>query len=212
MEKSRLLSSLKLFLVSVAAVRAFSPVANVKSSHSSSALSSEPPSQHDVDEDRRVKMLKRSDFFAAVGTFVTGAIVSRVEPSHAANVNPSSSMYLSEEIKTLDFSLPSSYDSINSLKASAKALGVEDAPEDATTKIKAPKKKKEESSGGGGLGSVLPSMKKSGPSKKPPKEKVKKPKPVKEAPAAKEEFETMDMGLPSYSDSTGSKGKSVFAL
>jgi hypothetical protein len=121
-------------------------------------------------------------------------------------------MYLSEEIKTLDFSLPSSYDSINSLKASEKALGVEDAPDDATTKTKAPKKKKEESSGGGGLGSVLPSMNKSGPSKKPPKAKVKKPKPVKEAPAAKEEFETMDMGLPSYSDSTGSKEKSVFAL
>ena len=88
MEKSRLLSSLKLFLVSVAAVRAFSPVANVKSSHSPSALSSVPPSQHDVDEGRRVKMPKRSDFLAAVGTFVTGAIVSKVEPSHAANVDP----------------------------------------------------------------------------------------------------------------------------
>jgi hypothetical protein len=123
-------------------------------------------------------------------------------------------MYLSEEIKTLDFALPTSYDSINTLKASEKALGVEDAPEAAASKTKEPKKKKEASSGGGGgLGSVLPSMNKSGSSKKsskPSKEKAKKPE--KEAPAPKVEFETMDMGLPSYSDSTGSKEKSFFAL
>ena len=123
-------------------------------------------------------------------------------------------MYLSEEIKTLDFSLPSSYDSINSLKADAKALGVIDAPE--PTAAKQPKKKSESSSGGNNpMGSVLPSMNKSGPKKsKPPKAaKEKPPKPQKApSPPKKEEFETMDFALPSYKDNVGGKEKSVFAL
>jgi hypothetical protein len=125
-------------------------------------------------------------------------------------------MYLSEEIKTLDFALPSSYDSLNDLKANEKALGVEDAPEPKEKGKQQPKRKAEASSGGNSpLGAVLPSMNKSGPSKKPPKpagEKPKKPVKEKAEPAPKVEVETMDLALPSYSDGTGTRGKSVFSL
>ena len=126
-----------------------------------------------------------------------------------------SSMYLSsDEIKTIDLSLPS-YDKINTLSADEKSLGFEDIPEPKEkTKVK-PKKKKEASSGGDNpMGAFLPSMNKSGPSKKskPPKEKVVKEKKKVEKEAPKVEFETMDIGLPSYSDSTGAKEKSVFSL
>jgi len=122
-------------------------------------------------------------------------------------------MYLSEaEIKTFDMSLPS-YDAINTLKVDDKALGVENAPEPAAMKTKQPKPKKESgSSGSSGMSSVLPSMNKSGPSKKkpkPPKKVVEKVEKV--APASKEEYETMDFSLPSYSG-TESKGKDFFAL
>jgi len=123
-----------------------------------------------------------------------------------------SSIYLSDEIKTFDLSMPS-YDSINTLKADEKALGVEDAPEPMSRTRNQPKKKSDGKSGG--LGSVLPSMNKSGPSNKPKpkakKEQVEKPKkPVKAEP--KEEYETMDMALPSYSESSVTKEKSVFSL
>lgn len=213
MEKSRLLSSLKFFLFYIAAARAFSPVA--KSKHGRvSALCSVQPSNNECDRGS-TKMIQRSDFLSLFGVFTSGAIVSSVEPVHAmATVNPSSSIYLSEEIKTLDFSLPSSYDSINSLKADEKALGVIDAPE--PTAAKQPKKKSESNSGGNNpMGSVLPSMNKSGPKKsKPPKAaKEKAPKPQKApSPPKKEEFETMDFALPSYKDNVGGKEKSVFAL
>ena len=121
-----------------------------------------------------------------------------------------SSLYISDEIKTIDMSLPS-YDSVNTLKTDEKALGFEDAPE---TKKSQPKKKS--SGDSGGMGSLLPSMNKSGPSnkakpakaaKKPAEKKAKKP--VEEP---KVEYETMDMALPSYSDSTAVKERSVFAL
>lgn len=123
-----------------------------------------------------------------------------------------SSMYLSEEIKTFDLSLPS-YDSINTLKVDDKALGVENAPEPAARAKKGPKPKKESGgdSGNSMLSSVLPSMNKSGPKPKVAK-KPKPEKPSKSAPAAKEEFETMDLSLPSYSENTGSKGKDFFAI
>ena len=68
----RLLSSLKLLLVYIAAARAFSPVA--RSEHGQvyrSALCAKMPS--------------RSNFLAVAGSFVTGAIVSSVEPANAAN-------------------------------------------------------------------------------------------------------------------------------
>lgn len=156
-------------------------------------------------------MPRRSDFLAFLGTVVTGSAVSSIaDPAYATvPLDVSSSMYLSEEIKTFDLSLPS-YDSINTLKADDKALGVEGAPEPAARAKKGPKPKKE-SGGDSMLSSVLPSMNKSGPkpkaAKKPKPEKASKP-----APAAKEEFETMDLSLPSYSDSTGSKGKDFFAI
>ena len=161
-------------------------------------------------------MTQRSEFVTMLGTFVAGTIASGMKPANAAVVpNPSSSMYLSEEIKTLDMSLPS-YDKASSLKADEQALGVEIPPE--PVRKKAPAKKKSEAGSGGGdspLASVLPSMNKSGPSKKaakPKKEIAEKPKKAKPEPAPKVEFETMDLGLPSYSDSTEKKEKSVFSL
>ena len=122
-------------------------------------------------------------------------------------------MYLSEEIKTFDLSLPS-YDAINTLKVDEKAMGIEGAPEPAAkTKTKQPKPKKE--AGSSGMSSVLPSMNKSGPSKKskPSKKAVEKvAKPKKENEAPKEEYETMDLSLPSYSKGTESKGKDFFSI
>ena len=109
-------------------------------------------------------------------------------------------------------SMPS-YDSINALKADDKALGVEDAPDPKSKTKSKPKKSSDGSSGG--LGSVLPSMNKSGPSKGPKPAKAKKeekPKKVKAEPAPKVEYETMDMALPSYSESSATKERSVFSL
>jgi len=220
MKNSRFLSSLKLFLLYIVAVRAFSPLAKSKHGRASpSALCSVRPSKNASDQGS-VKMPQRSEFLAVLGAFVTGAVVSSVEPAHATvtAANPSSSMYISDEITTLDFSLPS-YDSINTLKTNGKALGVEELPEPEKN-VKLPKKKAKESSGGNSpMGSVLPSMNKKGPAKsKPPKEavekakKVKKEKAEKAAPAPKIEAETMDFALPSYSESIGSKEKSIFKL
>jgi len=214
MENTRLLCSLYLCLIYIAAVSAFSPLAKSKCGLGCQSNLSVKASTFAGDEES-VKMPQRSEFLAILGTFVTGSIISSVEPAHATvTANPSSSMYLSDEIKTLDFSLPS-YDAVNTLKTDGKALGVEDVPEP-SAKTKLPKKKKEASSGGSNpMASVLPSMNKSGPKKKAkqPKEAAEKAKkPQKEAPAPKEEYETMDFGLPSYSESTGAKQKSVFAL
>lgn len=213
MEKARLLSSLKICLLYTAAVRAFSPVERGHLLYRS-ALSSVQPSKNAGDRGS-IKILNRIDFLSVAGSFVTGAIVSSVQPVEAAvTANPSSSMYLSDEIKTIDMSMPS-YDKVNTLKADEKALGVEDIPEPkGPPPKKQPKKKSEGSSGG--MGSILPSMNKSGPSNKPkPAKKAKKPvdkvqKSEKEEP--KFEFETMDMGLPSYSEGTAAKEKSVFAF
>jgi len=213
MEYTRLLCSLYLCLICVAAVSAFSPLAKSKCGLGCQSNLSVRASKFAGDEES-VKMPQRSEFLAVLGTFVTGSIISSVKPAYATvTANPSSSMYLSDEIKTLDFSLPS-YDAVNTLKTDEKALGVEDVPEPSKTKL--PKKKKEASSGGSNpMASVLPSMNKSGPLKKAkqPKESAEKAKkPKKEAPAPKEEYETMDFGLPSYSESTGAKQKSAFAL
>jgi len=128
--------------------------------------------------------------------------------------NIASSVYLAaEEIKTFDLSLPS-YDSINTLKADEKALGVEGAPEPAAKGSKKKAKIKSESSGGDSmLSSVLPSMNKSGPSKKPkPAKKEKAPKPERAEAPTKAEIETMDFSLPSYSKETEAKEKDFFAL
>jgi len=207
---------MKIFLLSVAAVGAFSPVAKIQRGNLAhrTALSSVEPSKY-AGDGGSAKMPNRGEFLAVLGSFVAGAVVSSVEPANAEVVsNPSSSIFLSEEIKTIDFSMPT-YDSINTLKQDDKALGVEDIPETRSAPKSKPKKKSEESSGGG-LGSVLPSMNKSGPSAKKPKPaKAKKEaeKPKKAAkPEPKVEFETMDMALPSYSENAAAPERSVFAL
>mmetsp|Transcript_8814 Transcript_8814/g.18301 ORF Transcript_8814/g.18301 Transcript_8814/m.18301 type:complete len:215 (-) Transcript_8814:170-814(-) len=213
----RLLTSLKIFLLSVAAVGAFSPVAKIQRGNLAhrTALSSVEPSKHAGDRGS-AKMPNRGEFLAVLGSFVTGAVMSSVEPANAEVMpNPSSSIFLSDEIKTIDFSMPT-YDSINTLKQDDKALGVEDLPETRSAPKSKPKKKSEGSSGGGGLGSVLPSMNKSGPSAKkpkPPKAKKEVEKSKKAAkPEPKAEFETMDMALPSYSENAAAPERSIFAL
>ena len=80
MEKARFLSSLKLLLVYIAAVRAFSPAAkNEYGRVSRSALCSVQPSKN-----AGGKMPGRSDFLATVGSFVTGALVLSTEPAQAS--------------------------------------------------------------------------------------------------------------------------------
>ena len=73
--------------------------------------------------------------------------------------------------------------------------------------------KKRDDSDGGLIGNVLPSLNKGSGSKPKPKPKEKPaPRPKKEAPTKAPEYETMDMALPSYGDSTAAKEKSVFAF
>lgn len=214
MSKTLLFNSLKLFLFCTVSVRAFSPAA--RSDHGQralreSALRSVPPSKDfcgrggsaKTTQQQQQHQQQRREFVATLGAFVAGSVVSGAKPAHA------------DDIKTLDMSLPS-YDKASSLKADAQALGVEEPVEPVKKKAAAPKKKKGEagSSGGGGmLGNVLPSMNKSGPTaKKGAKPKEDKPKKAKPEPAPKVEYETMEFGLPSYSESTEKKGKSAFAL
>jgi hypothetical protein len=124
-------------------------------------------------------------------------------------------MYLSaEKMQTMDMGLPS-YGDIADPNANSSKL-VEDYDElPAPKKEKKARPKKEESEGDNLFSGLLPSTKKSGP-------KTAKPKPVKPAaPAAKPKaekeesgpkYEIMDMALPTYSDSTSGKGKSMFSL
>lgn len=125
------------------------------------------------------------------------------------------SMTISDEIKTLDFSLPS-YDSIANSKASVntvEGLAEQYVPKNDQPVVSSRKKSKEPKPAGGGnpMGSLLPSMNKS--TTKTPKAK---PAPaVRAAPKEKEEkplgIETMDLSLPSY-DAGSSKEKSIFSI
>lgn len=119
-------------------------------------------------------------------------------------------MTLADEIKTLDFSLPS-YDAISSSKASVET--VEGLAEKYATQEEKPapraKAPKESSPGSNPMANVLPSMKKS--NTKAPKPK---PAPLPREKKEKEEREpvikTMDLSLPSYD--AGTKEKSIFSL
>lgn len=126
-------------------------------------------------------------------------------------------MTIAEEIKTLDFSLPS-YDSISSAKASVST--VEGLAEQYKSESDAPKgmsrkkpKEPKSSSGGGGnpLGSVLPSMNKSNTKKPKAKPEPTSRSSPKEREEKQPEVETMDLSLPSYSAGSG-KEKSIFSL
>ncbi|KAL3923111.1 MAG: hypothetical protein SGILL_001839, partial [Bacillariaceae sp.] len=142
-----------------------------------------------------------------------GAIVTAV-------ANPNSAR--AEDIKTLDLSLPS-YGAINTLKMDSdaeKAMGVENPPEE---KARGPAPKKKSSSGGGRSGGggnpmakVLPSMNKSvtKKSRSSGSTATASERPTKRVKEDKEEDEikTMDLSLPSYSDTTAGKEKSAFAL
>jgi hypothetical protein len=124
-------------------------------------------------------------------------------------------------MRTLDMSLPS-YDAISSSKASVETVeGLAEVvvPEKEAPKKREPKKKREPSESGNPLGNLLPSMNKGNKEKAAPKPKearVPKPKPAPKEKVEKEEkepvVETMDMSLPSYSDSSTPSKRSAFAL
>lgn len=124
----------------------------------------------------------------------------------------SSGLTLADDVKTLDFSLPS-YDSISSSKASVETVEglAQEYKEEKTPRApKAKKAPKADGDNGNPMASLLPSMNK-GPANKP---KAKSATTSKPPPRQKEEkapvVETMDMSLPSY-EST-SKTKSVFSI
>lgn len=118
---------------------------------------------------------------------------------------------ISDEIKTLDMSLPS-YDSISSSKASVGNVDelVEKYNPEPSTPGMARKKKEKEGGGGNPLGSVLPSMNKS-MTKKPKSKSATAKSAAKEKEDKAMEIKTMDLTLPSYS-ATQEREKSVFSL
>lgn len=129
---------------------------------------------------------------------------------------------MSEEIKTLDLSLPS-YDSINTLKSSAeteRGLGVENPslPEEKakTRPAKTVSSKSKDSGNGNPLGAVFPSMNKSVAKKSKPQNSEKTAKPEKGGNGIfggqDDDIKTMDLSLPSYADGIKTKEKGMFAI
>lgn len=122
---------------------------------------------------------------------------------------------MAEEIKTLDFSLPS-YDAIANSKASVETvdgLAEKYLPEEAPRGMSRKTQKKEPKADSGGsnpMAAVLPSMKKSNVKKSKPK-----PAPRASPKEGQDEkplgVETLDLSLPSYSSSSG-KDKSIFSI
>lgn len=123
------------------------------------------------------------------------------------------SIVTSDAIKTMDFSLPSSYDTISDSKAKAVGLSEQYVPENNAPPGVSRKKPKEPkaSPGESPMSAVLPSMSKS--TSKASKSKA--PPAPRTVPNEKEEqeptVETMDLSLPSYSNGSG-KGKNMFSL
>jgi hypothetical protein len=131
-------------------------------------------------------------------------------PSTAyASALQSSSVYVSEVIRTLDFSMPS-YDKLSDAKASV--ANVDGLAVEPLEQEQAPKPSV--------MSSFLPSMSKKGPDivseKKDPKEKKVEAsrKSAMELIEDKndEKITIVDMSLPSYTDSTASKIKSSFSF
>ncbi len=79
---------MKIFLLSVAAVGAFSPVAKIQRGNLAhrTALSSVEPSKY-AGDGGSAKMPNRGEFLAVLGSFVAGAVVSSVEPANAEVVS-----------------------------------------------------------------------------------------------------------------------------
>ena len=140
-------------------------------------------------------------------SFAVAMVATTTMTRAAANAMPtvsSSTMIVSDKITTMDFSLPSSYDDLSEPTASAsnvEGMVQEYAPEPA------------KGGGGGGGGGVGNFFSKEPKEKKPKESKPKKEKPVKEEKEEKgPKYEIVDMGLPSYSDSTEVKDRGAFAL
>lgn len=115
----------------------------------------------------------------------------------------SSSMQLSIEVKTMDMSMPSSYDAI----AGAKSTGESLSKEIERTGAMPTNKVQREGEGPSLVSNVLPSMNKS--KKKAPKEKTAKMQVEKEDKKF-EKITIVDMDMPSYS--APAKEKSAFSL
>ena len=158
----------------------------------------------------RRQMLRFAAAMVAASTTMT---------SPAANAMPSvssSTMILSDKITTMDFSLPSSYDDLSEPTASAANVEgmVQEYQRDPVSKSRGGGSGGggDGGGGGGGVGNFFSKEKK--PKESKPKEsKPKKEKPVKEEKEARgPKYEIVDMGLPSYSDSTAEKDRGAYAL
>mmetsp|Transcript_62619 Transcript_62619/g.152448 ORF Transcript_62619/g.152448 Transcript_62619/m.152448 type:complete len:232 (+) Transcript_62619:189-884(+) len=198
-------------------VEAFTPSSFKKPKHASVAVLNEnvDDGQH---HDLAVATLERR----RVLNGLAAAFVSVVSSTY------STPAAFADDVKTMDLSLPT-YDSINTLKSSdaERGLGVENPSPPSSSggsSSGVSKKKKSFSSGGGGggggnpLGSVLPSMNKSVTKKpKTPKSEGSSNKKFRSSsPATADDddsgIKTMDLSLPSYSDSAKTASKSVFSL
>jgi len=165
------------------------------------------------------------DFTQAFGILVLGTVLTFHVPTASAASSlafQSSSLQVSEAIKTLDFSMPS-YDKISNYKASisnvdglaVEPLEQEEVKPEKVTKAKAPAKE-----GGSFASGFLPSMSKKGPmsvSANKPAKKMKVEAPRKSAAELIEEkkqekITIVDLNLPSYQESTAAKEKSAFAF
>ena len=198
-------------------VEAFTLTSFKKPKHASVAILHEK-----VDDVNHDLVAETSERRRVLNGFATAfaAVVSSTYSTPAA---------FADEIKTMDMSLPT-YDSINTLKSSdaERGLGVENPSPSSSSGGSSSgggRKKKSSSSGGGGgggggnpLGSVLPSMNKSVTKKpKTPKSEGSSNKGSRSSsPASKDDddsgIKTMDLSLPSYSDSAKTASKSVFSL
>lgn len=116
-------------------------------------------------------------------------------------------MQLAVDIKTMDMSMPSSYDTIAGAKSTGSSLLKEI---ERTGSMPVNKVQREEKKGPSPLvSSVLPSMNKT--TKKAPKEKQPKVQVEKEDKKF-EKIKIVDMDMPSYSASSPVKEKSAFSL
>lgn len=207
------------------AIRSFTlqnPIANNKNAAFTRIVNSKLEMSKEVPPASKSETSRRA--FAS-STFASIMITcGSVDNAFAQGYESLPSIQVSEQIKTMDFSLPSSYDSIKSSKSTTDILL--DVPDEETKASAAASAKKKKSVG-------LPSLD-DGSSKKEKKvktkevtslnggsnkkeKKAKTKEIVKEDPEEKEKvvnqkITIVDMELPSYGDSTKGKEKSVFAF
>lgn len=207
------------------AIRSFTlqnPIANNRNAAFTRILSSKLEMSKEVPPASKSETSRRA--FAS-STFASIMITcGSVDNAFAQGYESLPSIQVSEQIKTMDFSLPSSYDSIKSSKSTTDILL--DVPDEETKASAAVSAKKKKSVGIPSLDDGSSKKEKKvktkevtslngGSNKKEKKAKTKEI--VKEDPEEKEKvvnqkITIVDMELPSYGDSTKGKEKSVFAF